>query len=112
MSDNIDSLYIYKYFAETLDVPYYYRFLTNIQTHPNLCLKPSGYDLYAHINDICIYISSIPDYYVRLLESDTLINNNLIFIDKNYCYELLLPIDNYILLVINDIIKYFKGVIL
>lgn len=46
------------------------------------------------------------------MKSDHLINSSILITDGDISYKLLLPIDDFTLLVINDIIKSFGGVIL
>lgn len=98
----MNSLYnIVMYFKEILDIPNYYIISSNY--------KPSDFfDLYGHIGNIDIYIYNVefPHNFECVINSRLLLTNNVT------SYELLLPIDDYTLLVIDDIIKHFKGVIL
>lgn len=92
---------IVTYFKEILDIPNYYIFSSDYKSS-------DFFDLYGHIGDIDIYI-----YNVEFPHNfNCTINSRLLLTDNITSYELLLPIDDYTLLVINDIIKYFKGVIL
>lgn len=93
---------IVSYFKNILDVPSYYIIESNY--------RPSDvFSLYGHIGNIDIYIYNleVPNCFVN-----DIINSRLLFTNGIISYELLLPIDNYTLLVINDIIKYFKGDVL
>lgn len=101
MSSLID---IANYFKHTLDIPDYYF------SQRNFDKNNYDYELYAHINSIDIYIRT-PEF--KLFNSKAKIINSMLCITNGIIeYDLLLPIDDYTILIINDVIKYFKGVIL
>lgn len=105
---------VFNYFKEILDIPSYYTysypktdFRQNIsieKTHP--CLD---FEFYATIDNIKVYLVN-PDF--KLFKHNTLINSRLVLIDDNIKYELLTPVDDFTILVINDIIKHFGGILL
>lgn len=104
MNNNITINKVFSYFKNLLDIPDYYCFYNNPTD-----VSIYDYELYAHINNIHIYIIS-PKFHLFNLSST--VNSRIIFKDDNDIYELLVNIDDYIILIINDIIKYFGGKIL
>uniref|UniRef100_A0AAU8B0Z0 Uncharacterized protein n=1 Tax=Dulem virus 204 TaxID=3145681 RepID=A0AAU8B0Z0_9VIRU len=111
MNNNITIDEVFNYFKEVLGIPSYYIFsypktdycpdISAEKTHPEL-----DFELYAHINDISIYIIY---HDIRLFKHNKIINSRLILINDDIKYELLTPIDDFTILVIDDIIKFFKG---
>ncbi len=97
---------IVDYFKNILDVPNYYFY----QSDPTFSIL-GIFDLYAHIGNVKIYLTETNLGY-HILKSDVVINNSIVITDDVIQFRLLLPIDDYCLLVINDIIKSFGGIIL
>lgn len=102
--NNIDT--IVDTFKNILDIPAYYIFQSNYNSD-----TVGIFDFYGHINNIKIYIITC-NVSVNFMKSDHLINSSILITDGDISYKLLLPIDDFTLLVINDIIKSFGGVIL
>lgn len=98
--------FISDFIINILDIPPYYIFKGDFNI--NILNK---YDIYAIINDITIYIYT-PSSSMQLLKSDIIINSHILLTNKEKYYELLTPIDGFNFLIINDVIKTFKGVIL
>lgn len=104
---------IANYFSEILNIPSYYNFCIDLNKDPKgKSGMPDLFSKYAIINDINIYICQKDVPYCFLKDDKTVINSHIFLNNSDFEYELLTPIDDYILLIINDIIKYFKGVIL
>lgn len=109
---------VFNYFKEVLNVPDYYTYSypkTELQQTYNV---EYDFELYAHIGDIKVYLISPEfslfnrDIFNSRLNHNTTINSRLILVNDSVKYELLTPINGFTILVINDIIKYFKGVLL
>lgn len=109
--NNVNIFDVVKYFVEIFDIPPYYRYQTNIKQLPNLKSRLiSVFDLYAYIGDINIYITeNIPPSSLNYKEFT--INTRLFICNDEYEFELLFPIDDFQLLIVDDIIKTFQGVI-
>lgn len=100
------SLYeVYNFFREVLDIPKYYCCSHNTDT----VKYRFDYELYAYIGNISIYIIS-PQFQQFSLK--TRINSRILICNDVSCYELLMDITDYDILIIDDIIKNFKGVFL
>lgn len=92
---------IVSYFKNILDVPEYYVIQSNFRDN-SLYI----FDCYARIGNIDIYIYT---YIPSFRHNNAIINDRLVITNGIIQYELLLPIDNFVISVINDIIKYFEG---
>lgn len=101
-----DLVFISDFIINILDIPPYYVFKGEFN---NDIL--SKYDLYATIGNISIYFYT-PFVSYQLLKNDIIINNHILITDEKNYYELLTPVDDYNLLIIDDVIKTFEGVIL
>lgn len=100
MNNNIDLLTVRDTFKETLDIPSYYIFCQK-----NDCLFTNN-PKYAIIDNIDIYILGN-----TLFSPNDKINDIIRLCDDNFIYDLLIPITDYDILIINDIIKTLGGVI-
>lgn len=104
MNNDITIDKVFFYFKNILDIPDYYCFYNN----PNN-ISIYDFELYAHINNIKIYIIS-PKY--QLFNLSSTVNSRIIFKSDNDIYEFLISIDDYTMLIIDDLIKFFGGKIL
>lgn len=101
MSSDVDILTVKNTFKEILDIPSYYVFCQK----NNDCYNDDN-DLYARINNVNIYILGNTFF----CPNDK-INDIVRVCDNSYIYDLFIPITDYDLLIINDIIKTLGGVI-
>lgn len=102
---------VFQYFYEILDIPPYYRFVQSIQ--PGFVYYFFDYEIYAHIDNICICLLS-PEFNL-FYKKNSVVNDRIVLYDnlnRDMCYELLYAIDTYSLLIIDDIIKTLGGVLL
>lgn len=91
---------IVDYFKNILNIPDYY-----VIKHNNCSLDE--FCLYAIIGNINIYITT-PEFSLYNLKAK-IINGRVSISNGTICYDLLCPINEFNTLIINDIIKYFKG---
>lgn len=99
MSNSSSCYFIAEFIRNIFDVPKYYVFEGNSDYY-------NVDNLYAIVNDINIFIIGNSEFNPNLK-----INDIVRICDGIIYYDILVPLDNYNMLILNDIIKTLGGVI-
>lgn len=90
---------IAEFIRNIFDIPKYYVFESNSDYY-------DVDNLYSIVNDINIFIIGNSEF-----KPNHRINDIIRISDGSICYDILIPLDNYNMLILNDIIKTLGGVI-
>ena len=99
MSNTYSCYFIAEFIRNIFDIPKYYVFESN-SNYYNID------NLYAIVNDINIFIIGNSEF-----NPNHKINDIIRVSDGNIYYDILLPLDDYNMLILNDTIKTLGGVI-
>lgn len=99
MSNKCKLNLVVDYLRYVLDIPDFYSFLSHSSSF-------DGFFLYAVIDDCKIYLRGSDEFKPKMR-----INDIIRVTDGNLIYDLLISLDDYSILILNDIIKTLGGVI-
>ncbi len=97
--NNTSCYFIAEFIRNIFDIPKYYVFESNSDYY-------DVDNLYSIVNDINIFIIGNSEF-----NPNYKINDIVRVCDGNTYYDILIPLDNYNMLILNDVIKTLGGVI-